>query len=194
MQVPADQTLAHTTRTTRYTLEDDSEKIIHSDITDHALSADTNRPVNTTRHTRRYNMEMALIKNFLNQAIYLEMPKVFHASTYAKVRITCWGKYEQPPEKHYGRDEALATIQLWLNAGWNIWKISTCKHEQTETLKLHISMTKTPKPTEKCPNITTKTICYFHQHDKKLSTEDEIKLTMDSPIERGKITILLSKL
>ena len=125
---------------------------------------------------------MELVKTLLNQAISLTMPEIFHGNTYAKVKITCWGKYEQPPEKHYGRDEALETIQVWLNAGWNIWKISTSKHEQTETLKLHISMTKTPKPTEKCSNITTKTVCYFHHHDEKLSTEDVKQLTMDSPL------------
>ena len=130
-------------------------------------------------------MEMELVKTLLSKAIYLTIPEIIQGNTYAKVKITCWGKYAQPPEKHYGRDEALETIQVWLNAGWNIVKISTSKHEQTETLNMHISMTKyttPPKLTEKCSKMTTKTVCYFHHHEDKLSTQDVKQLTLESPL------------
>ena len=62
MWVPTGQTLANTTRKTRYTSEANSRKIIHSDITDHALSADTNGLEN--------NMDFSTIDNIIPTNMY----------------------------------------------------------------------------------------------------------------------------
>ena len=140
---------------------------------------------------------MALVRILLSKCRYLTVPEIIHSTAYAKVKITCFGKCTQQPEKlHFGRDDALETIQAWLTAGWNIVKISTSNHEQTETFNIHISMTKYPTPPrlmEKDSKIATKTVCYFHHYDSKLSAQDLKQLSLESravllPIIRKKTT------
>ena len=126
---------------------------------------------------------MELLKTLISKCKHLTLPDIIQGITYTKIKITCWGIYAQQPETHFGRDEALETIQVWLTAGWNIVKISTSNHEQTETFNIHISMTKYPTPPrlmEKDSKIATKTVCYFHHYDSELSVQDLKQLSLES--------------
>ena len=121
MQVPADQTLAHTTRTTRYTSEDDSEKIIHSDITDHDRSADTNGIDN--------NMDFATLENIIPTNMYAHDCIEIHLRNTLTMVFTF---NDQPMEiqiQGYERTHIMDKLRAVIQSGKAIQTIKTMENE-----------------------------------------------------------------
>ena len=130
-------------------------------------------------------MEMELLRTLISKRKYVTIPDIKQNNEYTEIKITCWEPYAQQLKIHLGRDQALASIQDWLTAGWNIAKISTSNHEPTETLDIHINMEKESTPPRLAPKYlcrTTKTIYHFFHHNDELTTQELNRLSGESPI------------
>ena len=121
MWVPTGQTLAHTTRKTRYTSEANSRKIIHSDITDHALSADTNGFEN--------NMDFSTIDNIIPTNMYAHECVEIHLRDTLTIVFTYNDQPMENPIQGNERTHVMDKLRALFQGGKVIRSITTMENE-----------------------------------------------------------------
>ena len=113
-------------------------------------------------------MEIGLLQTILDKHRKIKQPELIKGDTVTRIRIICSGNNTEQIEANPEREHILSSIKQLTTAGWNIIKITTSDHPQSEILVVIIKMAKYPTPlrlTEMASDRVTRTVYQFNHYD-----------------------------
>ncbi len=87
-------------------------------------------------------MVIGLLQTPIGKHRRIKQPELIKGDTVTRIRIICSGNNTEQLKANPEREHILSSITQLITAGWNIIKISTSNHSQSEILVIIINMAK----------------------------------------------------